>query len=113
MNNVEQTVNNVMGILGMFFSTQPWFTILKNIVAIAITTVEAASATGSIEKQNKKTEAIKQIDQSCEKLGIYKMINKNLVMTFVGPVIDAIIWALNTFAPGWDKELTAANAENK
>ena len=70
--------------------------------------MEVAAANGSVEKQNKKAEALKQIDQACEQLGIYKMVSKNVVMTLAGPVIDAIIWALNTFAPGWEKELAAS-----
>ncbi len=110
MSDVEQTVSTVLNVLGIFFSTKPWFIALKSIVVVAIVTMEVAAANGSVEKQNKKAEALKQIDQSCEQLGIYNMINKDLVMTFAGPVIDVAIWALNTFVPGWNQQLTAPAA---
>lgn len=105
MTNAEKTVNNILNTMGFFFSSQSWFIALKSIISVAITTIEVASSDGKVEKANKKAEAIKQINRSCEQLGLYKLINKNIVMTFAGPVIDTIIWALNTFVPGWDKEL--------
>ena len=113
MMNLEQIATNVFNVLGFFLSEQPWFAAARSITIAAITTVEIGTQAGKVEKDKKKIAAINQIDKSCEELGVYKIVNRSIIMSLVGPAIDTTIWALNTFFPGWNDALKKPQESTK
>jgi hypothetical protein len=111
--DLEQVVTNTLNVLGFFFASQPWFVAVRGITVAAITTIEIGANTGKIDKDKKKAAAIEQIDKACKELGVYKSINRGIIMSLAGPAIDTIIWVLNTFFPGWNDALKQMQESTK